>query len=57
MLLAGDFGRSDDFCLGQPQFVAPALDMQAGRPTLPPAGQGGGVEAQRVEQIPENFIG
>jgi hypothetical protein len=57
MLLAAGLGRSDDLRLGQPQFVAPALDVQPGRPALPPAGQGGGVEAQRVEQIPENLIG
>ena len=34
-----------------------ALDVQPGRPALPPAGQGVGLEAQRVEQVPENLIG
>ena len=57
MLIAGGLGRSDNLRLGQAQLVAPALDVQPGRPALPPAGQGGGVEAQRAEQVPENLIG
>ena len=57
MFLAAGLGRGDDLRLAQPQFVAPALDVQPGRPALPPAGQGGGVEAQRVEQFSENLIG
>jgi hypothetical protein len=56
MFLAGGFGRGDDLRLGQPQLVAPALDVQPWRPALPPAGQGGWVEAQRCQQIPENLI-
>jgi len=57
MLVARVFGRGDDLRLGQPQFVAPALDVQPGWPALPPTGQGGGVEAQRIEQLTENLIG
>jgi hypothetical protein len=57
MLLAAGLGRGDDLRLGQAQLVTPALDMQPGRPALPPAGQGGGVEAECREQLPENLIG
>ena len=57
MFLAAGRGRGDDFRLGQTQFVAPALDVQPGRPALPPAGQGGGIEAQRRDQLSENLIG
>ena len=56
-LLAARLGGSDDFRLGQAQFVAPALDVQPGGPALPPAGQSGGVQAQRCQQVPENLIG
>jgi len=31
--------------------------MLARRPALPPAGQGGGIESQRPEKLPEKFIG
>ena len=55
--MAGCLGSGDDLRLGQPQLVAPALDVQPGRPALPPAGQGDGVEAQRLKQIPEDLIG
>ena len=57
VFLAAGFGGSDDLCLGQPQFVTPALDVQPRRPALPPAGQSDGVEAQRCQQLPENLIG
>ena len=57
MFLAGCLGRGDNLRLGQAKLVAPALDVQPGRPALPPAGQGGGVEAQRCQQVPENFLG
>ena len=49
-------GQGRHLRLGQAQFVAPALDVQPGRPTLPPAGQGRGVKAQRVEQRSEEFL-
>ena len=57
MFLTAGLGGSDDLRLGQAKFVAPALDVQPRRPALPPAGQGGGIEAQRCQQFPENLIG
>ena len=57
MFLTAGLGGGDDLGLGQPQLVAPALDVQPGRPAFPPAGQGVGVEAQRVQQVPKNRIG
>ena len=46
----------DDRSLVEAQIVAPAANMLAGWPALPPAGQGGGVEAQRLEQLFEKII-
>ncbi len=57
MITPGRGGDLDNPILGKPEIVDPSADMQAGRPALPPAGQGGGIEAQRRNQFPEKLIG
>jgi hypothetical protein len=57
VILAAGLGDCDDLRLAEPQLVTPALDVEAWRPALPPAGEGAGVEAQRCEQVPEEFLG
>jgi len=44
-------GHGEDCLRLKPEIVVPAPDMLASRPALPPAGQRGGVEAQRSEQL------
>ena len=56
MLLARGFCCLEDLRGGEPQLVAPTLDVQPGWPALPPARQGGCIEAQRVEQLAEKLI-
>ena len=56
MLLAGCPGQRHDFRLGQPEVIAPALDVQPWRPALPPAGQGSGIEAQCCQHVSEKLI-
>ena len=50
-------GHGKDRVFVEAQIVTPAPDMLAGRPALPPAGQGSGVQAQRPEQFPEKLLG
>ena len=56
MFTPGCHGDGDDLVLAQPQLFPPALDMQPWWPALPPARQGGGIEAQRAEKLCEKSI-
>jgi len=56
VILPGPARDVEDLIFAKTQIVAPAADMLAGRPALPPTGQSGGVEAQRAEQFREKII-
>ena len=56
VVLARGLGHLDDVHLAEPELIPPALDVQTGWPALPPPGQGGRIEAQRREQVPEKPI-
>jgi hypothetical protein len=52
VILAGFLGHSEDRFGLKPEIIAPASDMLAGRPALPPRWQCGvGGKAQRAEQL------
>jgi len=52
----GFLGNCDDRFFAEPQIIVPAPDVFAGWPTLPPAGQGSGIEAQSCQQFFEKII-
>ncbi len=57
MICLGLDGDRDDPLLRQPNIVNPAANVRAGRPALPPDGQGGiGGKAQRRQQFCEEPV-